>query len=266
MHSFSDINGPFEDTAQGFDASTSLLETHSNRLSRIDPRLENQAAITHPQNIPGAGLQEYTSSYCYRSLNPGHATIPAIPGVGLGQEYQEEWTGLDQRDRSFQLTHHLSASNNRNSSTHLSVETRYNCESLAEPKIAYDNQIAPDAFSAVVIPANFSINTISPQSIYRPYSALFADSAAAKAHRKSARKGPRPKDSNFDTVKIIHRDYWVQKLHESIIDISNVQDGPGSDGYKRFISSTHAFYENEDLEAAAHEVFVSIVCAPNALT
>jgi hypothetical protein len=266
LHSFSDINGSFEDTAQGFDASTSPLETHSNRLSRIDPRLEDQAAITHPQNIPGAGLQEYTSSYCYRSLNPGHATIPAIPGVGLGQERQKEWTGLDQRDKSFQLTRHLSASDNRNSSTHLDVEARYNCQSLAEPKIAYDNQVVPGAFGAVAIPANSPINTISPRSIYRPYSALFADSAAAKAHRKSARKGPRLKDSNFDTVKIIHRDYWVQKLHESIVDISNVQDGLGGDGYKRFVSSTHAFYENEDLEAAAHEVFVSIVCAPNALT
>jgi len=265
LHSFSDIDGSFEDKAQGFDASTSSLETHFNRLSRIDPRLENQAAITHHQNIPGAGLQECTSSYCYRSLSPEHATISAIPGVRLGQEHQE-WTGLDQHDSFSQLTHHLSASDNRNGSTHLGVETRYNCQSLAEPKVAYDNQVVPGAFGTVAIPANSPINIVSPRSIYRPYSALFADSAAAKAHRKSARKGPRPKDSNFDAVKIIHRDYWVRKLHESIVDISNVQDGLGGDGYKRFVSSTNAFYENEDLEAAAHEVFVSTICAPNALT
>ncbi|OCL14439.1 hypothetical protein AOQ84DRAFT_221490 [Glonium stellatum] len=245
-----DMDGSFEGTAQDFDTSTAHFQTYSSRTSRIDPQLENQAVIDYPQNVPEAGLQEHVSSYHYQALNPEHIAISDMRDAAIRQEHQGERTESD---------HHLSVGSNRKNLTHLDAEPTCNCKSLGDPNIVSGNYVTPIAGRTVAVPKNPSKSPVLCRSVYSSYSAIFADGAAAKAHRKSARKGPRPKDSHFDTVKTTHRGYWVQKLHESMIDISNVQDGSGGDGYKRFVSSTKAFYENRDLEAAAHEVFDAVI-------
>ncbi|KAF2202182.1 hypothetical protein GQ43DRAFT_6554 [Delitschia confertaspora ATCC 74209] len=95
-----------------------------------------------------------------------------------------------------------------------------------------------------------------PQDItspYKPYKSCFEASDQANAHRISARRPPKPKDSNFEQTKQRLREYWARAIYKSIVDASSVNDLPTSTQYKRFV--TTAAYEQEDFEAAAHKVF-----------
>jgi hypothetical protein len=88
-------------------------------------------------------------------------------------------------------------------------------------------------------------------NLYAPYSSLFKDSAAAKAHRRKSKHQARTASDIDDARR--NRDNWVKRIYESMVDVSVAIDGRSSWQYKRF--GTQPAYEAEDLEAAAHNVF-----------
>jgi hypothetical protein len=98
-----------------------------------------------------------------------------------------------------------------------------------------------------------------PKPIYPAYSNKFTTSEQAKAHRKRGRHdehGRLPKKAtDVERVKKHGRSYWVKRLYESMIDISDIVDTDNSIHRQRFADPKIAGFDPEDLEAAAHHIF-----------
>jgi hypothetical protein len=90
---------------------------------------------------------------------------------------------------------------------------------------------------------------------YRAYQGLFQSGKAAKAHRKKNRR-ERKKDPNAAYVRKYGRQYWVERIYNSMINIDHLEDSASSTHRDRFVNKKA--FEPDDLEATAHHVFVSI--------
>ncbi|CAN9280798.1 unnamed protein product [Alternaria alternata] len=92
-----------------------------------------------------------------------------------------------------------------------------------------------------------------PQPIYPAYTGQFQSGPAARAYRKRNRIAPKSLASDVERVKRYGRMYWVRRIYESMIDISNVSDSANSIHRTRFM--VEQAFNPLDLEAAAHHVF-----------
>ncbi|KAI4713377.1 hypothetical protein J4E89_002357 [Alternaria sp. Ai002NY15] len=117
-----------------------------------------------------------------------------------------------------------------------------------EPEVDEDGyEITPIEFDAP------EPDPSDPQPIYPAFSGRFKTGAAARAYRKRARvpkKGPAP---DVERVKKYGRMYWVRRIYDSIIDVSDVRDSGKSTKLVRF--EKQAVYDPADIEATAHHVF-----------
>jgi len=97
--------------------------------------------------------------------------------------------------------------------------------------------------------------------IYPAYSNRFKTAEEARDHRKSRRDdepGRKPKEADdVARVKRYGRPYWVKRIYESMIDISQIIDTRHSIHAQRFADPQIAGFDPKDLEAAAHHIFDS---------
>lgn len=111
-------------------------------------------------------------------------------------------------------------------------------------------------------PATSAPSTPPRAPIYAHFAQRFADSAAAAAHRAKPRMEPIPKDRTFDSIKS-NPEFWVESLHDAMLNTSDVLDGTTSQGWKRFVEApakkSGPVYEDDDIEAAAWEVFDTFI-------
>ncbi|KAI4956388.1 hypothetical protein J4E91_000599 [Alternaria rosae] len=91
------------------------------------------------------------------------------------------------------------------------------------------------------------------QPIYPAFSGRFKTGPAARAHRKRTRVPKKDGAPDVERVKRYGRMYWVRRIYESMIDISNISDGEQS--IKRIRFSENMAFDPMDIEAAAHHVF-----------
>ncbi|KAI4653909.1 hypothetical protein J4E93_001677 [Alternaria ventricosa] len=119
--------------------------------------------------------------------------------------------------------------------------------------IPWEPEVDEDGYE--IIPIEFDApepDPSDPQPIYPAFSGRFKTGAAARAYRKRARvpkKGPAP---DVERVKKYGRMYWVRRIYDSIIDISDVRDSEKSNHLVRFEEEA---YDSTDIEATAHHVF-----------
>ncbi|KAL1796974.1 hypothetical protein ACET3X_005514 [Alternaria dauci] len=92
-----------------------------------------------------------------------------------------------------------------------------------------------------------------PQPIYPAYTGKFQSGPDARAYRKRNRIAPKSLATDVDRVKRYGRTYWVRRIYEAMIDISNVSDSKNSIHRTRFM--VEPAFDPLDLEAAAHHVF-----------
>ncbi|KAH9866441.1 hypothetical protein IAQ61_008446 [Plenodomus lingam] len=96
----------------------------------------------------------------------------------------------------------------------------------------------------------------APLPIYKPYAGLFGTSEAAKRHRKSTRIVPKKYAADIERVIRFGRDYWVRRIYEAMIDVSDISDSDSSIHRQRFTKQgMDKTFTAIDLEAAAHHVF-----------
>ncbi|EUC47921.1 hypothetical protein COCMIDRAFT_89038 [Bipolaris oryzae ATCC 44560] len=96
-------------------------------------------------------------------------------------------------------------------------------------------------------------NPNGPRPIYPAFSNHFATGAEAKAWRTQSRGMIKDQAPDLLRVKEFGRNYWVRRIYESIIDISNIDDSKQS-CHRRRIKEELA-YDTKDLEATAHHIF-----------
>ncbi|KAI4637477.1 hypothetical protein J4E83_000293 [Alternaria metachromatica] len=121
--------------------------------------------------------------------------------------------------------------------------------------IPWEPEVDEDGYE--IIPIEFQALEPDPeyppfQPIYPAFSGRFKTGAAARAYRKRARvpkKGPAP---DVERVKKYGRMYWVRRIYDSIIDISDVRDGEKSINVVRFEQEA---WDPTDIEATAHHIF-----------
>lgn len=102
--------------------------------------------------------------------------------------------------------------------------------------------------------ANQPPAALDPNALYTPLTtSCFKTSAAAEAHRKRARLGPKSQAPDVGKVKAFGRDYWVVRIYNAMINSISITDGTNSVHRARF--TTRAAFDPLDLEAAAHAVF-----------
>ncbi|KAG9187819.1 hypothetical protein G6011_05690 [Alternaria panax] len=92
-----------------------------------------------------------------------------------------------------------------------------------------------------------------PRPLYPAYTGRFQSGPAARAYRKRNRIAPKSHASDVERVKRHGRMYWVRRIYESMIDISNVSDSANSIHRTRFM--VEQAFNPLDLEATAHHVF-----------
>jgi hypothetical protein len=90
---------------------------------------------------------------------------------------------------------------------------------------------------------------------YRAYQGIFQSGEAAEAHRKKNRRDCK-RDPNVAYVRKHGRQYWVERIYNSMINIDHLEDSASSTHRDRFVKKDA--FEPDDLEATAHHVFVSI--------
>ncbi|KAH7563088.1 hypothetical protein BM1_00135 [Bipolaris maydis] len=96
-------------------------------------------------------------------------------------------------------------------------------------------------------------NPNGPRPIYPPFSNRFATGEDAKTHRKRSRGMIKNQAPDVERVKKFGRNYWVRRIYESIIDISNIDDGSVSVHRRRMAQDF--IHDPIDLEATAHHIF-----------
>ncbi|XP_014561234.1 hypothetical protein COCVIDRAFT_87371 [Bipolaris victoriae FI3] len=96
-------------------------------------------------------------------------------------------------------------------------------------------------------------NPNGPRSVYPPFSNRFATGEEAKAWRKRSRGMIKEGAPDLLRVKHFGRDYWVRRIYESMIDVSNIDDGKDSPHRRRIVKDQA--HEPWDLEATAHHIF-----------
>ncbi len=124
----------------------------------------------------------------------------------------------------------------------------------------------------------------APQSDYPSYTGHFKTAAEAKTHRKRSRLPANANAPDIQHVKRFGREfhftrtryrtvqltsisgkYWVHRLYNAMIDISNVGDKVGSIKSKRMATKKDdgetTTFDPMDLEAAAHHVFDLAIAA-----
>jgi hypothetical protein len=115
----------------------------------------------------------------------------------------------------------------------------------------------PIAQEALDLP--ISTTTSDKKPIYPAYSNSFKTAEEAKLHRQRGRDdepGRKPKAANdVARVKRYGRPYWVKRLYDSMIDISEIIDTSNSIHAQRFADPQVAGFDSTDLEAAAHHIF-----------
>ncbi|KAF2856553.1 hypothetical protein T440DRAFT_383038 [Plenodomus tracheiphilus IPT5] len=94
-----------------------------------------------------------------------------------------------------------------------------------------------------------------PQPIYPGYAAHFRTSAAAKAYRKSIRVPAKKLAPDVERVIRFGRRYWVRRLYDSMIDVSDISDSKSSIHRHRFQTASAKTFKDQDLEATAHHIF-----------
>ncbi|KAF2034437.1 hypothetical protein EK21DRAFT_49483, partial [Setomelanomma holmii] len=97
----------------------------------------------------------------------------------------------------------------------------------------------------------------APTPIYPAYAGRFTTSEQARQHRKRSRVPPKSQAPDIERVKRYGRQYWVRRIYEAMIDITNISDGETSIHRLRFVD-TRAF-EPADLESVAHHIFDSVL-------
>jgi hypothetical protein len=90
---------------------------------------------------------------------------------------------------------------------------------------------------------------------YPAYQGKFQSREAAKAHRKKSRRD-RKRDPNVVYVRKYGRQYWVERIYNSMINIDQLEDSAKSTHRERFVKKVA--FEPDDLEATAHHVFVNM--------
>ncbi|KAH7078586.1 hypothetical protein FB567DRAFT_450203 [Paraphoma chrysanthemicola] len=116
------------------------------------------------------------------------------------------------------------------------------------PEPPQEEPYAPLVDISILNPAP---NDIPP--IYPAYAAMFTTSEEAREHRKRIRVAPKTQLTDLERVKRYGRQYWVHKLYDAMISISNITDNASSIHRTRFTSETA--FEQSDLEATAHQLF-----------
>ncbi|KAH5338650.1 hypothetical protein HBI50_004820 [Parastagonospora nodorum] len=92
--------------------------------------------------------------------------------------------------------------------------------------------------------------------MYPEYSGTFKTGGQARRFRKRITIPPKPA-ADLVRVKKYGRHYWVHKIYDAMIDISNMIDGPTSTNRRRF--EDEPFWDSQDLEAVAHNIFDATV-------
>lgn len=123
--------------------------------------------------------------------------------------------------------------------------------------LRYDTTTPPSTSAYLPDPlilANQPPAPLDPNALYTPLTtSRFKTSAAAKAHRKRARLGPKSQAPDIAKVKAFGRDYWAVRIYNAMINSASITDGTRSVHRVRF--TTKAAFDPLDLEAAAHAVF-----------
>ncbi|KAF2177045.1 hypothetical protein K469DRAFT_525668, partial [Zopfia rhizophila CBS 207.26] len=88
---------------------------------------------------------------------------------------------------------------------------------------------------------------------YKGYQGHFGSGGEAKAHRQSTRKAARPMDPNFQFIKHYCRGYWVERLYNAMIDVSDIIENKTSKFYTRFV--VNPAFDQADMEATCHNIF-----------
>lgn len=119
------------------------------------------------------------------------------------------------------------------------------------------NPLAPlTASSYTPLPSVLAIQPepSPPKTVYQAYSSYFRTSDEAKAYRRRPRLAPKSQALDIKRVKQFGRDYWVRRLYNAMVDVSDISDGEQSIHRLRFTQKPLPF-NPLDLEATAHYIF-----------
>ncbi|USP82588.1 hypothetical protein yc1106_09862 [Curvularia clavata] len=111
-----------------------------------------------------------------------------------------------------------------------------------------ENNYRPKLDESLIPPAEAKVRS----KHYGAYFGEFTSSEAARRHRHRSRVGAK-RAADTQRVKKFGRAFWVRRLYEAMVDVSEISDGKDSIHRQR-ITALQAF-EPLDLEAAAHHIF-----------
>ncbi|KAH8719363.1 hypothetical protein GQ44DRAFT_366446 [Phaeosphaeriaceae sp. PMI808] len=95
----------------------------------------------------------------------------------------------------------------------------------------------------------------APQPSYPPYAGYFKSSEEAKVHRRRVRVAAKSQAPDVERVKYHGRQYWVQRIYESIIFTGDAMDSKKAVHLTRLQKATA--FTAADIEAKAHHIFDS---------